>query len=82
MEEKTVYKFSRKKDEEIQFTLREYKGNGYLDLRVFFKPKESGRMLPTRKGITLGINSLQDLKKGIFACEKELNNRPPVEQPS
>lgn len=72
MNDQVLYQFSRNQDESVFVTLRDYKNKKYVDLRVFFQPKDSEEMKPTKKGLTLGIEHLSELKKGILICEKQL----------
>ena len=72
MDNQVIYQFSRAHDETVFVSLCDYKNKKYLDLRVFFQPKDSEDMKPTRKGLTLGVEYLSELKKGITICEKEL----------
>ena len=72
MENQTLYHFTRGNGEQVCFTLREYKQRKYLDLRIFFRPKNEDEMRPTKKGITLALELFPELKKGIIACEKKL----------
>ncbi len=74
MEDQILYQFSRNQDETVYFTLRDYKDRKYLDLRVFYQPKDGDEMRPTKKGITLPLDLLPELKRGVFACEKKLAN--------
>ena len=75
MENQILYQFSRNQDEQVHFTLKEYKQRKYLDLRIFFQPKEGEEMLPTKKGITLSTELFPELKRGIAACEKVLMSK-------
>ena len=72
MEEEILYQFARNQDEKVQFRLRDYKDKRYIDLRVFFKPKDQDELLPTKKGITLAVEFLPEIKKGISACERKV----------
>ena len=74
MDDQVVYQFSRNQDETVYISIREYKNKKYLDLRVFFQPKDAEDMKPTRKGLTLGVEYLSELKKGILSCEKQLQS--------
>ena len=74
MDNQILHQFSRNQDETVYFSLREYKDKKYIDLRVFFQPKDSDEMRPTKKGITLSLDLLSELKKGIAICEKKLAN--------
>lgn len=72
--QEVLYQFNRNQDETVYFSLCNYKDKKYLDLRVFFQPKDSEDMKPTRKGLTLGVEYLSELKKGISICEKQLQS--------
>jgi len=72
MEIQPTYQFACGQDAAVYVRVREYKDRKYVDFRVFFPLKETGEMHPTRKGITLSAELLGELKKGIAACEKEL----------
>ena len=72
MDNQVLYQFMRNQDETIFISLCHYKNKRYLDLRVFFQPKDSPDLRPTKKGLTLGVEHLSELKKGISACEKQL----------
>ena len=72
MDNQILYEFSRNQDETVYFSLREYKDRKYIDLRIFFQPKEEEEMRPTKKGITLALELFPELKKGVGACEKKL----------
>ena len=74
MDNQILYQFSRNQDETVFFTLQEYKERKYLDLRVFYQPKDGDEMRPTKKGLTLPVDLLPELKRGVFACEKKLEN--------
>ncbi len=73
MDNEILYQFSRGQDETIYFSLNDYKNRKYLDLRVFFQPKDSDEMRPTKKGLTLAVELIPELKKGISICEKKLH---------
>ncbi len=72
MDNQVVHQFTRNQDETVYMSLRHYKNKKYLDLRIFFQPKDSEEMIPTKKGLTLGVEYLSELKKGISICEKRL----------
>lgn len=59
------HRFSRSESEEIQMALRQYRGKYYVDLRLWFLPKDNPEMRPTKKGISIPASQLTDLKEGI-----------------
>ena len=72
MEDQILYEFTRNQDEKVYFTLRKYKDRKYIDLRIFYHPEDADGMRPTKKGVTLAVELLPELKKGILACEKKM----------
>ena len=76
MSDKTVYTIQRNDGQEVRITLREYKGNQYVDIRMFFQPKEGGDMIPTKKGITMPVAYLGELRKAL----KEAQDMLPSEE--
>ena len=72
MDNQVIYQFTRNQDETVYISLRNYKNKKYLDFRVYFQPKDSEDMHPTKKGLTLGVEYLAELKKGISICERKL----------
>ncbi len=60
-----VYKIERGENEEIRLTLKEYKNKKYLDIRIFFQPQDEKEMRPTKKGITISIDQIGKVAKGL-----------------
>lgn len=54
-----VNKFQRNDTEQLQITKSTYKEKDYVDIRLFFKSKDGSTYLPTKKGITLTVDSLE-----------------------
>ena len=68
----TLYSFKRNENEEVRFSIREYKARLYVDVRIFFAACDSCEYRPTRKGLTLPVAFLGELKRGIEKAESEL----------
>lgn len=64
-EDRIVYSFQRNPEEEVRFSFHEYKDRQYLDLRLWFQPSDGGPYRPTRKGLTLPVEYLGELQKGL-----------------
>ena len=60
-----IHSFARNEHEKVNLTIRKYKGKHYLDLRIWFQAKDDANYLPTRKGLTLPMESLPELNQGI-----------------
>jgi len=67
-----VHSFQKNESEEIHFSLREYKNRHYLDLRLFFQPQGQREMVPSKKGITVSVEFLPELKRGLLKLEQEI----------
>lgn len=61
----------RSSTEEIHIQINEYKGKKYLDLRVFYTTDEGASWSPTKKGITLPPEKLQDLIDAVEKAKEE-----------
>ncbi len=71
-----VYHFTKNSEEEVHFELREYKDRHYLDLRLWFQPSDSADLRPTKKGLTLSVDHLPELKKGLELALKAAAEMP------
>lgn len=70
-EDKVVAKFQRNPTEEVRAGIKEFKGRRYLDLRIYYMD-DKGEWKPTKKGISLNTDYMNDLKQAVEALEKEL----------
>ena len=60
-----IHSFARNEHEKVNLTIRKYKGKHYLDLRIWFQAKDDANYLPTRKGLTLPMESLPELNQWL-----------------
>ena len=65
-----IYSFQKNPEEEVRFCFREYKDRRYLDLRLWFHSSSGEDYFPTKKGITLSLDYLSELKKGLEMAAK------------
>lgn len=68
--DRVIHTFQKNPDEEIRLTIRPYKDRYYLDLRLWFRPSGGGECHPTKKGLTVGLEHLQELRKGLERADK------------
>jgi hypothetical protein len=61
--------------EKIVFSLSEFKGKHYLDMRIFQIPENGGQDLPTKKGLTLSVELYPEFEKVLAQVEAELTTR-------
>ena len=67
---RVIHSFQKNPEEEVRFSLKDYKERQYLDLRLWFQPSKGGEYLPTKKGLTLSVEFLPELKKGVERAGK------------
>ena len=60
-----IYTFPKGNEEKVQIAIKKYKGRYYMDFRVWFQGKETQQFYPTKKGLSLSLDYLQEFKKGI-----------------
>ena len=72
MSDVIVYRIPKKEGEEIRFTIREFKGKKYLDMRVFYKSQQGDVWIPTRKGISPIVTLASEFQKGLAEAVKSL----------
>lgn len=59
-----------KGQDEVRVSLSEFKGARYLDVRLWYKPKDGGEHKPTKEGVTLGLNRIKELRQCLEEAEK------------
>ncbi len=59
-------------NEKILFSLTEFKGKSYADIRVYYEDDE-GELKPTKKGITITLDRFAEFKKNLQALEEFLS---------
>lgn len=70
-EGKMLATIPRSATEQLQISLKEYKGKSYLDMRIFYTTDDGATWLPTKKGITCSPENLELLKDAIDEAMKE-----------
>ena len=55
--------------ESVKIELTEFKGHDLVDLRVY--ADNGAKLVPTRKGITVGVNMLPSLVAALTEAERE-----------
>jgi hypothetical protein len=59
-----IHAFRKNALEQVHLSLRQYHEREYLDLRAYYQG-DDGEYLPTRRGITLALDSLDELETGL-----------------
>lgn len=72
MNEIVIDEFEKNSREKIMILIKKYRNNFYLDLRVYFKSNDE-EYKPSKKGIMISLELLDDLKEAFSKVEKELD---------
>ena len=59
-------------DEIIRVEITEFRGQNYLNLRIWYTDKESGQYKPTQRGIAIRPELYPELKAAVLEAEEEL----------
>ena len=60
--------------EKIFFSLSEFKGKSYADVRVHYEDDE-GEWKPTKKGVTVAVDRFSEFKEHVHALEAFLASK-------
>ena len=69
---KVITEMEKSGNEKIKFSLTEFKGKNYVDLRVYYEDDE-GDWKPTKKGITVPLAQFHELAKNVNTLEVYLS---------
>lgn len=67
--EAIAYEFPRGRNEVIRATIANFGGSKRADLRVYFLNKD-GEWTPTKKGVSVTLDQLKELKKAVAKLEE------------
>ncbi len=71
----------RNSKEKIVFSLNEFKGKHYLDMRIFQIPENGGGQdIPTKKGLTIPVHLYSTFKDTLQSVDHALINRGMVDR--
>ena len=59
----------QKGTDKIMVTVKEFKGKTYVDIRTYFE-NDQGEMMPTKKGVSLTPENLDDILKLLQEAKK------------
>ena len=68
---KILATIDRSDTEQLQISVSEYKGNSYLNMRIYYTTDEGATWLPTKKGVTFSPEQLDILTEAIEAARQE-----------
>lgn len=72
MGKECIHSFRKSDAEEVRFSAGQYRDKHYLDIRIFFRPDKDAKqeMVPSKKGVTLPIDMLAEVEKGVSLARK------------
>ena len=70
MDNKVISQFNKNARETVQVALNNFKGYNLLDIRVYTKDG-TGKLVPTRKGISISTRLIPQLKEALEKKEIE-----------
>ena len=71
MEDKLIGRMPKSSVEEICVAIREFRGRRYLDVRTHYFG-DDGKWHPTKKGVTVGVDSFQEFYALVKKARREL----------
>ena len=73
--EALVARIAKNPTEEVRVALTSYRGHDLVDIRVFFQD-DQGEWRPTKRGVSLSVDSFTELREAIVKAEEMLNALP------
>ena len=70
-----VARIAKNPTEEVRLSLTSFRGHDLVDIRVFFQD-EQGEWRPTKRGVSLSVDSFAELREAIVKAEEMLNTLP------
>lgn len=68
---KILATIERSDTEQLQISVSEYKGNSYLNMRIYYTTDGGSTWLPTKKGVTFTPDQLDILTEAVEDAKKE-----------
>ena len=73
--EALIARIAKNPTEEVRVSLTSYRGHDLVDIRVFFQD-EQGEWRPTKRGVSLSVDSFAELRDAVAKAEEMLNTLP------
>lgn len=78
-----IYEIEKSSMEKIRIALTEFKGHKLLDIRLYYDVSETKDQdfKPTKKGISIPVRLVEELKKGIDQALTQIEAKNSAESP-
>jgi hypothetical protein len=73
--EALVARIAKNPTEEVRISFTSYRGYDLIDIRVYYQD-EQGEWRPTKRGVSLSVDSLTELRDAVVKAEEMLNSLP------
>jgi Transcriptional Coactivator p15 (PC4) len=70
-----VARIAKNPTEEVRVSLSSYRGHDLIDIRVFFQD-DQGEWRPTKRGVSLSVDSFAELREAVVKAEEMINALP------
>jgi Transcriptional Coactivator p15 (PC4) len=70
-----IARIAKNPTEEVRVSLTSFRGHDLVDIRVFFQD-DQGEWRPTKRGVSLSVDSFAELREAIVKAEAMLNALP------
>jgi hypothetical protein len=72
MADRLITKMEKNSQEEIRFSLQDYRGTALVDIRVYYDGG-SGEKIPTKKGISIPLELFDEFMKRLGQVKKAVD---------
>ncbi len=73
--EALVARIAKNPTEEVRVSFTSYRGYDLIDIRVYYQD-DQGEWRPTKRGVSLSVDSFAELREAIVKAEEMLNTLP------
>jgi len=70
---KPVFEIQKNKMQKIVFSMQEFKGIRYADIRLYHKGEGSEDYVMTKKGLAVPLDKYDEFRKGVERLQTEVN---------
>jgi len=72
MAEEIIHRFAKNSNDDVVFRVYEFKGKTYFDIRIYTTLPGEIDKVPTKKGISLRLEKIEDMKTGLKGLEEAI----------
>jgi hypothetical protein len=69
-----IAEIEKNRTERIRISLAEYNGHRFIDCRVYYQDKKDGEWLPSKKGMAMGPDVVDEVIEGLKVASAKLED--------